>query len=570
MSDYERAVRALERGIDRFVPRQVLDETSPKDGGCISSSWGIASPTSGDTCEMIRQFGLAYLTPESQYYTESWLLDRIERAVAFQRRCQRPSGRIDLPTCNFDSAPDTAFGVSKLADLAWYARSRSDTKGGKTVETALEPYLKSAAEGIADGGFHTPNHRWVIAGALAQVHELYPDESLVDTVESYLAEGIDINEDGEYTERSHAIYSNVVNKHLIRASRSLDRPSLFDPVRRNLHTLVDFMNHDWTVDTSVSRRQDYGERTVPVRGAPNFYCVARRDADDRLATAAHGLLENGGWDDPGVAADLLSHFARNPSWRETDLPTGRRADAASRQMELSGVCRFRDGEFSVTVAKETSEVVSLSYGSSAMLELCVVSPYFGTGFFTGRDIAFADESVTVTLRRSFHDPDLPCYWKPLDRPVGWGDMESDEREVVPMPEFEPELTVGRVPDGIELGLRTHGGISQVPFAVEARFPGDGWLELERSTVPATSERPVFLGDETATYHRDGDAITLGPGFHGHRLSDSPDDPGSALRVLLTDWTPVDRHFVVTAGEWTGADLADRTSGGPSSVSGPTG
>jgi len=106
----------------------------------------------------------------------------------------------------------------------------------------------------------------------------------------------------------------------------------------------------------------------------------------------------------------------------------------------------------------------------------------------------------------------------------------------------------------------------VPFVVEARFPARGWFEFERSAVPATPDDPVFLGDETVTYHHDGDAIALGPGGCGHRLSETPDGSDDAVRVLLTDWSPVDRRFAITAGAWSGEDVTGRTTGGgPSRV-----
>jgi hypothetical protein len=196
-----------------------------------------------------------------------------------------------------------------------------------------------------------------------------------------------------------------------------------------------------------------------------------------------------------------------------------------------------------------------------MGELRVVSPYFGWGAFEGHGITFEDGSATVTLERTFDNPGRPGYWEPLGRSVPWGELDADERGVIRLPEFELKLVVGRIEDGLELRLRTEGGLEQVPFVIEARFPAEGWLAFERSAIPATLDGPVFLGDETVTYHHDGGAITLGPGYHGHRLSDTPDDADGALRVLLTDWSPIDRTFAITAHEWFGEDVVGRTAEG---------
>ena len=50
--------------------------------------------------------------------------------------------------------------------------------------------------GMLKGGFHTPNHRWVLSAALSLSLELFPDMDGLEVVEQYLAETIDINADG--------------------------------------------------------------------------------------------------------------------------------------------------------------------------------------------------------------------------------------------------------------------------------------------------------------------------------------------------------------------------------------
>jgi hypothetical protein len=78
----------------------------------------------------------------------------------------------------------------------------------------LEDFCRRALYGLLTGGFHTPNHRWVVTGALMLGHKLFPDIEVASVVEAYIAEGIDIDEDGTYLERSIAVYDAVTNRSL--------------------------------------------------------------------------------------------------------------------------------------------------------------------------------------------------------------------------------------------------------------------------------------------------------------------------------------------------------------------
>ena len=82
------------------------------------------------------------------------------------------------------------------------ALSRDD-EGAQAIAVALGELVQTAEPIMMAGGFHTPNHRWVLVAAQAQM--LYPELRVLPAVEAYLGEGIDINADGEYMERSTGV-----------------------------------------------------------------------------------------------------------------------------------------------------------------------------------------------------------------------------------------------------------------------------------------------------------------------------------------------------------------------------
>ena len=190
-------------------------------------------------------------------------------------------------TTNFDSAPDTGFVVQAIAPVVFAARQQTmDDAGAAEIADALGELIQTSAPGMVAGGFHTPNHRWVLVAALAQAQALYPELEVSATVDAYLGEGIDINADGEYSERSTGVYNAVVNRALLRAAQVLARPDLLEPVRRNLDLSYHLLHADATAVTSISKRQDRDTRAVPTGLADGYHALAHLDGNGFYAAVA--------------------------------------------------------------------------------------------------------------------------------------------------------------------------------------------------------------------------------------------------------------------------------------------
>ncbi|MBK7608440.1 MAG: hypothetical protein IPI18_15130 [Saprospiraceae bacterium] len=75
-------------------------------------------------------------------------------------------------------------------------------------------------------------------------------------IDQWLAEGIDIDADGQYNERSTSVYSPLSDRWLITMARILNRPELFAPVRKNLDMTQYLIHINGDLVTELSKRQD--------------------------------------------------------------------------------------------------------------------------------------------------------------------------------------------------------------------------------------------------------------------------------------------------------------------------
>src|SRR5690606_39466694 len=95
-------------------------------------------------------------------------------AMAYLLTLQHEDGTIDLMSTNFHSTPDTGFIAKRLCN-AWRLIDRLKMKESAPLLEKIKTFLRKAADALTVGGIHTPNHRWVVCGALASIYALWPD-----------------------------------------------------------------------------------------------------------------------------------------------------------------------------------------------------------------------------------------------------------------------------------------------------------------------------------------------------------------------------------------------------------
>lgn len=510
------------------------------DGGFVIPAYGFAYPAS--TAAEVARLGAVFCNRDSKYFRDPAIAQRISLGIAYLVREQHDDGTIDLPTTNFHSPPDTGFVVEDLTQF--YALMKKD---GTPVATGLmkqaEPFIRKASSAIAGGGIHTPNHRWVASAALAASYALFREPAYLRRIDQWLAEGIDCNDDGEYTELSNGVYNRVTNRALMMIAESLDRPALLDPVRRNLSMMMYAVHPDGEVVTDYSRRQDRNTRATMSGYYIPYRALSVRDGNGQYASMADWIVEQAAQGRVSFSGDLADLMLRDELRSEKVVRAGLPTDYA-RVFKDSGVARIRRGDLSATITSGSPRFFSIRSGGAVLDSVRFASAFFGKGQFVSPKLEVSGGVYRLEQRLE------GWYNQPLSQgiPNGkWSEMPHRLRERSHHCSLHAVVTIREIRNGFEIDFES-SGTDKVPVVVEFLFRSEGVLQAEGGIVEANGTS--FLVSGSARYRSGKESLTIGPGRADHRWANlrggDPPVPG-LVPLTLSGFTPFRHTVKVTAG-----------------------
>jgi len=517
-------VHAHDERLARLLDAQVSDSGSRWYGG-VTDGRGLHGPR--EAAHLLQEGAAAYYHPASRFHGSQDLYAGMERAVAFLERYQHEDGNIDLLSTNFNSPPDTGFVVHLAATAARLARMHDD----RALLASMEAFLRGAGRGMAKGGIHTPNHRWVVCAALAQVHDLFPDKRHLKRIDEWLAEGIDIDKEGQFLERSTASYNAVVDNALVVVAHLLKRPRLLDPVRKNLDAMAYLLHPNGEVVTEISRRQDSN-----TRGTMRGYWLALRYMAIREGNGLYASMLQPLEPECVQLAKLMAY----PELQQ-DLPVAVPIpEEYARDYPLSGITRIRRGKTSVTLMhKRNSRWIALRHGEAVVNAVRVATSFFGKGQF--RPAVFRKEEDGYYFGQKMQ----AGYYQPVTDPDS---LPIDSSQWTRLKGFRKQSELcrlayeGRVREtdhGLEVAISAQG-TPNVPLAVEINLREGGALSGV-AAAPNVNEA-LLLKEGFAEYRVGDDIIRFGPGLCEHAYVQvrgaEAKLPGPS--VYLTSYTPF-RH-----------------------------
>jgi len=326
-------------------------------------------------------------------------------------------------------------------------------------------------------------------------------------------------------------------------------------VIKNLSFDQHLLNSDGTADTSLSKRQDYGSKSIPLGLSASYLQAAHISPEhsEAFSKTAHFIWNN------AALAHPLSHtifdlnrlvnalfIKQNDTQPPIVLTKPQLADFA----ELFPTNRFwrtRQGAMTASVFADRSQLLNLNYHTAELAGIKINQAYFGAGKFVGDTIDGDANGVTLTSNGQ-HTPRRPGYDYALG-PTAAKATWDDTFHARPLREVSPasgSLSI-QVPNeglGLDLNYKTTGETQNVATQVAFDFaPGGIWETDHLSFVPDAGQ-VIFLKEGSARMRYGIDIIEISGGAHSHTMwamRDSETAPNH-VRILITFQTPVDHSI----------------------------
>jgi len=501
----------LRRSLADLCEQAAAAEPPDPDAKWLAGGWRAAAGP-------VVPLAMAHFDPLSPRAGAETLWQKLDACLDALARLQHDDGLVDLQTSNFHSPPDTAFMVEELAVLYEVVRGVAEAGPRRAdVLDRLRRIISAGCDGIVGGGVHTPNHRWKVASALMLADALGPGDAWRAEADAYLAEGIDIDDDGEFTERSTGCYNEVSDRSLVLLARATGRRHFADLADRNLEHMLHLLHADGTLVTTYSRRQDRHTTVGIERYLHLYWARALAAGNGRFLSAARlGLRRvSAAGGSLGGLALWLRYFRQAAQAPPPDpLPL---ADEYERRFDGVGVVRLRRGDLSLTLMAGREECLAVRFGDGPEVTVRVATGLAPNGRFLAEPVEGANGRYALRARQRCEyfgpGPDaLPA--------VDWRDRAGFSRRVFVSAELDVELDVEASPAGLRLRLRATG-CERVPVEVALLVRDAESVETRGEAEHDDEARKHFLNAGELLLHKPPRVVRVAPGVGEHDLAALP-------------------------------------------------
>ena len=491
--------------IERLLPMQINRANSRWNGGVMDI---YHVPNAHSTMHFIIKLSSSYASPYSKFYQSQKLESAMTRAMNCIVEVQHDDGTIDLHSTNFHSTPDTAFFVNYLSPVYLTLKSLNQPQLANLIRS-FEIFFKNTSKCLLVGGAHTANHRWVICSALARINHFFPSPKLISRIEVWLNEGIDLDPDGQYSERSVGTYSPVCNEMFITMGRLMNRNDLLDVARKNLNMTLYYIQPGGEVLTNASGRQDSENIKDIARYYYSYLYFSHRDKNP-IYSAVCDFIE---YELPHKITPFITYLLEDKSLINKRVSATQFPKQYFKVFKYSGVIRIRQSNFDVSIIENNLTFLSLIKGSAVLQSMRLGSTFFGTrGQFKAENAEVKKNKVILSksLKHGYFQP------FPEDKIPGDGIYSKMPRELRRL--SEPQvinylITITFLDKRATVDIKVTG-TDNVLVSLEMNFRKGG--KFSGVITDKNRSDSYFLKEGYGTYTKDGSVINFGPGKIEHQ------------------------------------------------------
>ena len=530
-------IKVNDENITNVLTRQIPDKASPHYG-VVYDNDSILSPIG--TAGMIQTLLCGYVSRDSKFYQSKEILQRMMLSANAMLRLQHSDGTIDLLTTNFHSTPDLAFTIYPLA-ISYSIMLQNKSMNYGELPSLIKQYLVNAGKALTVGGIHTPNHRWVVCGALAWINSFFPDSKYKSRVDQWLAEGIDIDPDGQYNERSTAVYTPVTNGSLLTIAKKMNYDHLYDVVRKNLNLTFYLVHSNGEVVTESSNRQD---KYINVNMSPYYMAynyMAILDKNSKYSGMVNYIQETAKVEQLGY---MLPRFLEDPSLLADLPPPSPIPTNYHMYFKHSDMVRIREGNVDMSIITNNPTFFTFFKGNAALEGMRLSSAFFGKGQFESTQLERVGDSYILTSVAQ------GPYYQPLskeqipDSAETWRNVPRTDRDQSEIQTLHTKVSITPKDGKVTIKVSIDGP-KNLPVTLELGFRQEG--TLQNVTAKKGIEK-AFLSKpgEYATYQKGNDKIKIGPGVVAHKWTQLRGalPKLQADCVYFTNYAPCEFEFTV--------------------------
>lgn len=535
---YQGNLKAIEASIEWIF--KLYDPTIR----ALRNSYGYASyGHNGPTLETLAS---AYFCEDCMYFQDQRLLEIMNGILDYINTKHRPNYTIDMMESNFFTPPlfEAIYMARAYRVIEKYAKRDVDLD----FLRRYREYLPKLGYSLINGGVHTPNHRWIGAAAMLMVYDIVKMEKLKEKAFAFLNEGIDMDENGEYTERSPH-YNEVCDTSFMNIYLETKDEQYLEYAKKNMDLMFMYIDPDFTAFTANSNRQDRNDTDIYALTKFYYFYYTYMHMSYITKNAQYAFMADRIYQEAmkeyGRGLGLLSIYMLYPELKEYDPVLEPYPE--NYHFFHKDIVRFRKDDFSVSILQRSPSFLHIQKGAlRCRVRIC--ASFFAVAQFKPESIEEIGDKTYQMKMKAYGKYIDPMPTKPPT--TVWKEMDHSLRPINNEVDLEYTVTVKIEDDRVKVRVKTEG-CDNVPCKIEFCTMAPVDVRYNGMDLVGPVNGNLSVNADQIELKQDKDKLTLTNAFSKHtyhkNMRGSIPPCKDAFTVYYTDFTHIDKEFEIIGG-----------------------